>query len=100
MDSEANVRFSRSFFDGDGVGLMPAYANTNIESLEHIRQLLAEIGIKTSPLIREIPHRTLNKDDTVLQRRAGGRFVRSYKEVSARERRSTDETPSSLHAYY
>ena len=41
IDSEARLGFVRGFFDGDGMGLIPAYANINIELLEYIRQILA-----------------------------------------------------------
>ncbi|GBC72042.1 hypothetical protein HRbin02_01832 [Candidatus Calditenuaceae archaeon HR02] len=53
-DPEARLGFLRGFFDGDGAGLMPAYANTDVQLLEYIRQLLAELDIRTSPLILAI----------------------------------------------
>ncbi|GBC70770.1 hypothetical protein HRbin02_00540 [Candidatus Calditenuaceae archaeon HR02] len=50
-DPEARLGFLGGFLDGDGIGLMPAYANTNVELLEYIRQLFAELGIRASPLM-------------------------------------------------
>ncbi|GBC71500.1 hypothetical protein HRbin02_01285 [Candidatus Calditenuaceae archaeon HR02] len=48
---DARLGFRRGFFDGGGVGLMPAYTNTDVELLEYNRQLLAELGVSMSPLI-------------------------------------------------
>ena len=41
--------FSGAFFDGDGIAIVPGYANTDLRLLAEIRGFLKSLNIKTSP---------------------------------------------------
>ncbi|RLF10943.1 MAG: hypothetical protein DRJ69_02505, partial [Thermoprotei archaeon] len=46
---EDKKAFLRGFFDGDGIALVPGYANTDLKLLEEVSNLLRDLGIRTSP---------------------------------------------------